>query len=60
MLFLKNNVTPWEKIVEIWGKTFNYRQAFLKNKDNSIQKYLDEFTAVKYPLQGFELVHIDF
>lgn len=46
--FLKNNVSPWNKIVANWKKTYAYRQKILES--NSYSEYFQKFPCLKQPV----------
>lgn len=45
--WLKNNISPRQKVEEYWEKTYRYRQKLLNESDVSIENYLNNFICLK-------------
>jgi hypothetical protein len=56
LLWLKNNIAPWNIVVEKWINTFNFRYTSLNNKEQHYS-YFNDLPAIKSAL-GFDLVSI--
>eukprot|EP00102_Acyrthosiphon_pisum_P024178 XP_016661388.1 PREDICTED: uncharacterized protein LOC107884234 isoform X1 [Acyrthosiphon pisum] len=58
IIWLKNNLAPWNMVIEYWKKTFHFRYNSLSHKEKHYS-YFSDLPAIKGPI-GFTLIELDF
>ncbi|XP_022160098.1 uncharacterized protein LOC111026353 [Myzus persicae] len=58
ILWLQNNIAPWNEVAEKWKSTFQFRYKSLSEKEKHYS-YFSDIPAIKSPL-GFTLIEYDF
>lgn len=53
LLWLRNNISPWTQVVDLWNKTFDARK--LLNKTEKLSKLIYDYPALKLE-NGYSLV----
>lgn len=59
IVFLKNNILPWERIEKLWKKTFDLRNIEISQSKPTLNEYLKKFPCLR-TTNGYQLLEKDF